>query len=131
MPLSAFGLNSAPVVSKVPGRDDNPGTNSRAFDTPLTWQVLQLTPAFRATSPRMSGELKARSPRLTRYDLRPPTTSEWKRSLGWSSASSFNSVPAGRTDWSPVTGNDPASPNGRTRHADSDAPHRSRRIHMS
>jgi len=36
MPLSAFGLNSAPVVSKVPGRDDNPGTNSLALDTPLS-----------------------------------------------------------------------------------------------
>jgi len=60
--------------------------------------VLQLTPAFRATSPRMSGELKAKSPRFTKYDLRPPTASEWKRSLGWSSASSFQLGTGGRTD---------------------------------
>src|SRR5215813_5788056 len=64
--LSALGLNSAPVVSKLPGRVDRPGTKSLGFDAPLTWQVLQLIPAWRATPPRMAGELNARLPRLIR-----------------------------------------------------------------
>jgi len=33
-PLSALALNSAPVVSKVPGRLDRPGMNSAALPAP-------------------------------------------------------------------------------------------------
>ena len=64
--LSAFGLNSGPVVSKLPGRVDIFGMKNLALPAPLTWQVPQLTPACRATPPRIAGELKARLPRLTR-----------------------------------------------------------------
>jgi hypothetical protein len=64
--LKALGLNDRPVVSKFPGRVDMPGMKSFGFDAPLTWQLPQLTAARRATPPRMAGELKARSPRLTK-----------------------------------------------------------------
>src|SRR5262249_57526073 len=95
--LSALGLNKAPVVSNVPGRVDRPGTNSFALLAPLTWQVPQLIPARRATSPRIDGELKARSPSATTYDVRSPRYSELRISCGTSTASSLSSVPAGST----------------------------------
>ncbi len=64
--LSAFGLKKALVVSKFPERLDNPGMKSWGFDAPLTWQVPQLMPAFRAAAPKVNGELNARFPSLER-----------------------------------------------------------------
>src|ERR1700729_1656822 len=57
----------------------------------------------------MLGELNARSPRLTMYDLTPPIASDRKTSRGRSSDSSFSSVPGGSTVSSPLSGNEPAS----------------------
>src|ERR1700754_1862124 len=94
MKLFAFGLNSGPVVSKLPGRVDILGMKILALPVPLTWHVPQLTPACLATPPRIAGELKARLPRLTMYDLRP-ANSEWNTSRGLLSASSLSSVPGG------------------------------------
>src|SRR5215468_1372195 len=54
----------------------------------------------------MVGELKARSPRLTIYDLAPPIACDRKISRGRSSDSSFNSVPGGSTAWSLLSGNE-------------------------
>src|ERR1700677_1400641 len=89
--LSALGLNRGPVVSKLPGRVDIFGMKNLALPAPLTWQVPQLTPACRANPPRIPGELKARLPRLTIYDL-PPAISDRNTSRGLSSASSLSSV---------------------------------------
>src|ERR1700755_1895541 len=91
MKLSAFGLNSGPVVSKLPGRVDIFGMKHLALPAPLTWQVPQLTLACRAHPPRIPVELKARWPRLTIYDL-PPSISDRNTSRGLSSASSLSSV---------------------------------------
>jgi hypothetical protein len=53
------------LIEAVVAAVDRPGMNSLGLLAPRTWQVPQLMPARRATSPRIDGALKARSPRAT------------------------------------------------------------------